>query len=475
MVGLAGAASAQLVACVCAAFIDVSSPEQQPSHPPSLTLPVMRSAHLLRRACVPAAASAASSSSTGVHAAISRCVVQPIAAAGGRRRAPLCSVHRTFSSAGAAPVKASTAQIKSLRESSGAPITECRDALQGVLNSGSTDGSEPAVMQAAVEWLRKKGISTAAKKSGRAASEGLVSLYVSKDGTAAAMVELNSETDFAARNTTFRQLIASIGTTAGELASSGQVVSLPAVSAAQPAGSATGAATIATAVTDAVTSLRENLQLRRVAGVKVTQGVVGTYVHNAVDLSEAGLASDVAEHLRMGRQGALIGISASGTLSAENRCSLSGLANKLAMQIVASTPRFLRRADVPTEVIENERAVLTEQAHAPPVHVPGQPAKKSTGKPKDPKQVAKMVEGRLNKWLGEIVLEEQPIVVSGEGWDLSKAPTVGQVVKSASERYGAPLEIVAMERFLVGEGVQKQDKGADAFAKEVAEKIAKAK
>jgi len=175
--------------------------------------------------------------------------------------------------------------------------------------------------------------------------------------------------------------------------------------------------------------------------------------------------------VRLGRQASIVALEVTGA-SAEAAFGLQSLANKLAMQVVASTPRFATRADVPEDLIANERAVLTEQANAAPIPVPGQPIKKAT-KPKDPAQLAKMMDGKINKWLGEIVLMDQQFLVGGE--DASKPPTVAQVLEKEAGKLGsgATVQIKAFQRFLVGEGVQ-TNKDADSFAKEVAEKLAKA-
>lgn len=339
----------------------------------------MRSAHLLRAAV-----------SAGSRAPLAAARLHHLSCPIATRSIPAC----LFSTA---PPKASMAQIKSLRETSGAPITECRDALQAVLAEGKTDGSDAAVMQAAVEALRKKGISVAAKKSGRAASEGLVGVVVTDSGRAAALVELNSETDFAARNTQFKQLCANISGSAIQIASAAEQsagdIELASLQASECIDASGVQTTVGTAVTNIVVSLRENIQLRRVAGVSVREGVVGSYTHNAVDTSADSLAFPAGSQVKMGRQGALVGLETDAPVTGKVQASLLAIANKLAMQIVATTPRYVTRNDIPSHVLAAERALLTEQANAPPIPVPGQPIKKAT-KPKDAKQVEKMVEGR---------------------------------------------------------------------------------
>jgi elongation factor Ts len=339
------------------------------------------------------------------HCAAAVSSVAPVRAAAAAARVPAVLFRapcRFLSTTAAAPAKASMAAIKQLRERTGAPITECKDALSGVLSEGKVDATnEAAVMDAAVDWLRKKGVSTAAKKSGRVASEGLVALQASANGRAASLVDVNSETDFAARNTLFRGLCTSVSRAALQMAEQTAIVggevplaSLQSTSCVDPTASNT-TVPVSTAVTNVVSTLRENVQVRRVAGLAVQQGVVGTYVHNAVE-NDAATAT-AGPTVRLGRQAAIVALEVSGapsTASAEAVSQqLQSLANKLAMQVVAATPRYASRADVPAELVEAERAVLTEQANAAPVHVPGQPPKKPQ-KPKDAAQLAKMMDGK---------------------------------------------------------------------------------
>lgn len=347
-----------------------------------------------------------------------------------------------------------------------------QDALSGVIAAGTTDGSDAAVMEAAIEWLRKKGISTAAKKSGRVASEGLVALQ--STAGAASLVEVNSETDFAAKNDLFKALCASVSDAALTLAkgaaprSNGELdlASLQSASCADPTASAQ--VPVSAAVVNVVSTLRENVQVRRVAGLRVSRGVVGAYVHNAVLIEEG--KTDPHPQVRLGRQASIVSLEVEG--GSEPTEELQSLANKLAMQVVASVPRFVSRAEVPAAMIDAEKAIIAEQANAAPIHVPGQPQKKAS-KPKDAAQMARMVDGKINKWMSEIVLLEQPFVVAG-GEEDAKPQSVQAVLDAESKKIGGKISVHAFQRFLVGEGVA-SNKGADSFAKEVAEKLAKAK
>jgi len=358
-------------------------------------------------------------------------------------------------------------------------MMECKDALNTAMRAARKDPADTdALLNEAIDTLRKKGISTAAKKSGRVASEGLVVARTSSNKSSATLVEVNSETDFAARNDLFQQLCGSVSEAAIKLTESGEsaqaqrefdIAELSSTSCTDPT-TPSSSVPVATALTNVVSSLRENVQVRRAAGVRIQPGagVVGVYMHGAVaGKSEGGV--------KLGRQAAIVALEVEGGMPKEAEAELQQLANKVAMQVVASTPRYVSRSDVPAESIASERAVLTEQAHAPPIPVPGQVVKKQS-KPKDPKQIERMVEGRLNKWLGEISLLDQSFLCAGSNGDEGgKVPSVAQYLTQESKRLcgGKTIHIRAFVRYLVGEGVQ-SNKSADSFAKEVAEKIAKA-
>ena len=284
----------------------------------------------MRSACHVIRGAASAAASAAVHSASA--AAPRVALLAARRCTPtiLC---RSFS----APAKASMSAIKLLRDRTGAPITECKEALQSVLNAGAVDAAdEAAVMDAAIEALRKKGISTAAKKSGRVASEGLVALQqgAAGAGRAAALVEVNSETDFAARNTMFRALCTSVSHAALKLAQGNaatktgemELAALQAAECADPTASSSPSVPVSTALTNVVSTLRENVQVRRTAGLRVDRGVIGCYVHNAVS-NEDG--SPVDPNVRMGRQACIVAVQVDGGDAAAQTDSLQQVANKV--------------------------------------------------------------------------------------------------------------------------------------------------
>jgi elongation factor Ts len=292
------------------------------------------------------------------------------------------------------------ALVKELRETTGAGMMDCKRALT------ETDGN----LQDAVDWLRKKGLSAAAKKSGRVAAEGLV-------GTAsaplkAAMVEVNAETDFVARNDAFQAFVATV---AGIALESGE--DIEAIKAAQYPG--TGR-TVAEEMTHLIATIGENMILRRARVLTVTSGVVATYMHNAL---KPGL----------GKIGVLVGVQAESELD-----GLEILGRQIGMHIAAARPDALDIDAVDPAALERERAVLSEQARA-------------SGKPDA--IIEKMVDGRVRKYYEEVVLLEQVWVHDGES-------RVRAVVKKA----GATLSGFA--RFQLGEGVDRGPQGD--FAAEVA-------
>lgn len=291
------------------------------------------------------------------------------------------------------------ALVKELREKTGAGMMDCKRALT------ETAGD----MEAAVDWLRKKGLSAAAKKSGRAAAEGLVG--VASAPNRAAMVEVNAETDFVARNETFQALVETIAKIALDVGED-----LDALKAAPFPG--TGR-TVAEEITHCVATIGENMLLRRARVLHVQHGVVATYVHSAL---RPGL----------GKIGCLVAIEAASELE-----GLEVLGRQVGMHIAAARPDSLDVDSVDPAALERERAVLTEQARA-------------SGKPDN--IIEKMVEGRIKKYYEEVVLLEQVWVHDGE----SRVRTIVQ-------KAGAKLSGFA--RFQLGEGVEK---AAGDFAAEVA-------
>lgn len=296
-----------------------------------------------------------------------------------------------------------TETIRELREKTGAGMMDCKKAL------GETNGD----MEAAVDWLRKKGLAAAAKKSGRVAAEGLVAVYT--DGSKGAVVEVNSETDFVARNEKFQELVEAVVKVAIDHKDMDSVKK-----AAFPG---TGR-NVEEEVSTAVGSIGENLVFRRAGFLQVDGGVVASYVHNAV---KPGL----------GKIGILVGLKSTG-----DKEKLSALGRQIAMHIAAARPESLDVTSLDKALIERERQIFSEQALA-------------SGKPAN--IVEKMVEGRLRKYYEEVVLLEQVFVIDGK-------QKVAEVVKAAEKEVGAPVALTGFVRLQLGEGVEKEQSD---FADEV--------
>ncbi|HEY8875046.1 MAG TPA: translation elongation factor Ts [Stellaceae bacterium] len=289
----------------------------------------------------------------------------------------------------------SAALVKQLRDKTGAGMMDCKRAL------GDTGGD----IEAAVDWLRTKGLAAAAKKSGRVAAEGLVG--VATRGLAGAVVEVNSETDFVARNELFQAFVRAVGVLA--VGASGDVDALR--EAPYPG---TGR-TVAGELTELVARIGENLVLRRARRLAVKAGVVASYVHNSL---APGL----------GKIGVLVALESDAAEGA-----LTALGRQLAMHVAAASPLYLDIAAVPAAALDRERAVLREQAQV-------------TGKTEA--IVERMVEGRLRKFYEECVLLEQVFVIDGES-------RVGKIVEAAAKEAGAPIRITGFVCFALGEGVEK--------------------
>ena len=299
-----------------------------------------------------------------------------------------------------------TAQmVKELREKTGVGMMDCKTALQ------ENDGD----IEAAIDWLRTKGLAKAAKKAGRVAAEGLIGVA---DGEAkAAIVELNAETDFVARNDQFQALGSAIA--AAALGTDG---TLAAVRAAELPG--TGKS-VETAITDAIATIGENLTLRRSDVLGVETGVVASYIHSAV---APGL----------GKIGIIVALESAG-----DKAKLSALGRQIAMHIAAANPLAVDVGDLDAETVERERAVFAEQA-------------RESGKPEN--IIEKMVEGRLRKFYEESVLLKQTFVIDGEN-------TLQAVLKSAEADIGAPVRIAGFLAYRLGEGIEREETD---FAAEVA-------
>jgi elongation factor Ts len=299
----------------------------------------------------------------------------------------------------------SAAQVKQLRDMTGAGMMDCKAAL------AETGGD----MEAAVDWLRKKGIAKADKKAGRTAAEGLIG--VAADGTSAVVVEVNSETDFVARNEAFQDLVRSVAQ-----------VALGTDGTRDAVGAATYPAAgkpVDEAIKDAVATIGENMSLRRSAKLTVPAGVVATYIHNA--------AAD-----GLGKIGVLVAIETTGDADAAR-----AFARQVAMHVAATSPLALTPEEVDPAAVAREKEIFAAQA-------------RESGKPEN--IIEKMVEGRMRKFFEEVVLLKQAFVMNP---DL----TVEAALKAAEKDIGAPAKLAGFVRFALGEGVEKEESD---FAAEVA-------
>jgi elongation factor Ts len=294
--------------------------------------------------------------------------------------------------------------VKELRERTGAGMMDCKKAL------AETDGE----MEAAIDWLRAKGLAAAAKKAGRTAAEGLVGAVV--EGKRGAVVEVNSETDFVAKNEIFQDFVRNVAKLA--LAQGTDVEALAA--AAYPGGG-----TVQEKLTDNIAKIGEHQSLRRAAVVEVNEGAIVSYVHNQV---APGL----------GRIGVLVALESAAQVE-----TLQALGKQIAMHVAAAHPLALTADDLDTALVDRERSIAVEKA-------------KESGKPAN--IVEKMVEGSLAKFRKESALLTQLFVMD------NKTP-VAEVVASAAREAGTAIELVSFIRFQLGEGIEKKQ---DDFAAEVA-------
>ena len=299
------------------------------------------------------------------------------------------------------------ALVKELREKSGAGMMDCKKAL------GETGGD----MDAAVDWLRTKGLAAAAKKSGRVAAEGLVGISVA--GTKGAVVELNAETDFVARNSEFQGFVSALA----ELALN--TTDIAGLKTLEFPGTGRN---VADELTQKIATIGENMSLRRMAAVSVDSGAVVSYMHNA---TAAGL----------GRIGVLVALESSAGADV-----LEPLGKQIAMHIAATAPASLSVDDLDKDMVQRERDVLIEQA-------------KASGKPQEIAE--KMVEGRMKKYYKEVVLLEQVSVIDGE-------TQISDVVAKAGNDAGAEIALTGFVRFNLGEGIEKEETD---FAAEVAAQL----
>jgi len=297
------------------------------------------------------------------------------------------------------------ALVKELREKTGAGMMDCKKALT------ETDGA----LDDAVDWLRKQGLAAAAKKAGRVASEGLIAVAAS--GSEGAVVEINAETDFVAREDRFQGFCEQVARIA--LAQKGD---LEGILAADYPGAGHS---VADELTQLIATIGENMGIRRAAYLSVGNGVVASYVHSAL---KPGL----------GKIGVLVALE-----SDADSGTLETLGRQLAMHVAAARPEWTSIDHVSAESLDRERKVLSEQAAA-------------SGKP--PEIVEKMVEGRLRKYYEDVVLSEQTFVIDNE-------TKVSKVIDNAAKEAGKPIKLAGFVRFELGEGI---DKGPNDFAAEVA-------
>ena len=302
----------------------------------------------------------------------------------------------------------SASMVKDLREKTGAGMMDCKKALMEM--GGDFEQS--------VDWLRKKGLAAAAKKSSRVAAEGLVGAYSA--GTSAALVEVNSETDFVARNERFQALVGQIAQAA--VAVKGDVIALK--SAPIEGGS------VEEAITSLIAVIGENMTFRRAVCLSVSQGVVSTYIHNA-------------SAPNLGRIGVLVALESAAAPEA-----LHALGKRLAMHVAASNPIALSVGDVDPSLLEREKAILMDQA-------------KASGRPAE--IIEKMMEGRVRKYYEEVVFLEQ-------GFVMDPSKKVSQIIEEEAKTLGHPIRLAAFTAYTLGEGIEKAESN---FAEEVAAQLGK--
>ena len=295
------------------------------------------------------------------------------------------------------------AMVKDLRESTGAGMMDCKAALT------ETAGD----MQAAQDWLRKKGLSKAAKKAGRVAAEGLIGAVTA--ATKGVLVEVNSETDFVARNGQFQGLVKMIAQVALDVGPDVEKIRAAKV----------GNVAMETAIADAIATIGENMTLRRAASLEVGKGVVSSYVHNSV-IEGAG------------KMGVIVGLESTGKTD-----ELAHLGRQLAMHVAAANPLALDPAGLDPELIKREKDVLADKY-------------RQQGKPEN--VIEKIVESGLKTYYKEVCLLEQAFI-----HDSGKS--VAQAIKEAEGKIGAPVKIAGFVRYALGEGIEKQESD---FAAEVA-------
>jgi elongation factor Ts len=292
--------------------------------------------------------------------------------------------------------------VAELRAKTGAGMMDCKKALAEAAGD----------MEVAVDILRKKGLSAAAKKSGRVAAEGMIAC--AGEGNRGVIVEVNSETDFVAKNEAFQGLVAGVATAVLEQAP----VDVEALKALTFPG---GIRTVAEELTHQIATIGENMNIRRFARCEVAEGVVASYIHGA------------------GKIGVLVEL---GTAKGDD-AQVAGLARQIAMHVAAASPQYLNRQEVPAEVVAKEKEIMRAKA-------------KDSGKPDN--IIEKIIEGQVNKFFGEVCLLEQAFVIDPD-------QKVGKVVEALGKQLGTPVTLNRFVRFQLGEGLEKKE---DDFAAEVA-------
>lgn len=295
------------------------------------------------------------------------------------------------------------AMVKELRDKTGAGMMDCKQALN------ETQGD----LEGAVDWLRKKGLSKAAKKAGRVAAEGLIGIVVS--GTKGAMVEVNSETDFVARNDQFQGLVKMIAQVALDAGTDVEKIKAAKV----------GSVTVETAITDAIATIGENMSLRRAAQLSVGDGVVASYVHSAVIDG-------------LGKIGVMVALESSG-----EKDELSALGRQIAMHVASTNPLAIDPAGVDPAVIKREKDILADKF-------------RQQGKPEA--MIDKITESGLKTFYKEQTLLEQAFIFDDK-------KSVGQALKEAEGKVGGRVKVAGFVRYALGEGIEKQESD---FAAEVA-------
>jgi len=302
-------------------------------------------------------------------------------------------------------VQITAALVKELRDKSGAGMMDCKKALS------ENDGD----IEISMDWLRQKGIAKAEKKSGRVAAEGLVA--IASNGKVGIAVEVNSETDFVARNDLFQSLVNGVASVAlengGDYAATNEAFYPGTINSVEAE------------ITKSVGTIGENMNFRRSVGLSVSNGVVSTYIHNAVAPGLGKLAVLVALE------------------SDADTTTLEALGKQLAMHVAASNPQAMTIAEMSNESIEREKAILIEQA-------------RESGKPEN--IIEKMIVGRMNKFYQEVVFTEQTFVIDGE-------TKIKKVIENAAKEVSTDIKLIGYCRLEVGDGIAREE---DDFAAEVA-------